>query len=420
MNVLVVGSGGREHALCWHLAASPLLDELWCAPGNAGIENEATCVALDPMDFDGLVSFCRARAIDLVVVGPEAPLVAGLVDRLEAEGIAAFGPRAAAARIEGSKGFMKDLCARAGVPTAAWRRVASLADAEAFIAEMGAPVVVKVDGLAAGKGVVLAATEAEALAAARAALGGAFGEAGAALVIEEMLEGEEASYFALVDGETVLPLETAQDHKAVGEGDTGPNTGGMGAYSPAPAMTPALCEVVRRTIVEPLVRGLAEEGTPYVGVFYAGIMLTADGPRLLEVNARFGDPECQVLMPRLRSDLLPALMAARDGELGDFDLRWHDEAALCVVLASAGYPGVYEKGSLIRGIEAAETIDSVTVFHAGTRRDESGVVAAGGRVLGVTALGETVAAAQASAYEAVDRIDWPQGFCRRDIGWRAL
>ena len=420
MNVLVVGSGGREHALCWHLAASPLLDELWCAPGNAGIENEATCVALDPMDFDGLASFCRARSIDLVVVGPEAPLVAGLVDRLEAEGIAAFGPRAAAARIEGSKGFMKDLCARAGVPTAAWRRVASLADAEAFIAEMGAPVVVKVDGLAAGKGVVLAATEAEALAAARAALGGAFGEAGAALVIEEMLEGEEASYFALVDGETVLPLETAQDHKAVGEGDTGPNTGGMGAYSPAPAMTPALCAEVRRTIVEPLVRGLAEEGAPYVGVFYAGIMLTADGPRLLEVNARFGDPECQVLMPRLRSDLLPALMAARDGELGDFDLRWHDEAALCVVLASAGYPGVYEKGSLIRGIESAEAARNVTVFHAGTRRDESGIVAAGGRVLGVTALGETVAAAQASAYEAVDRIDWPQGFCRRDIGWRAL
>ena len=420
MNVLVVGSGGREHALCWHLAASPLLDSLWCAPGNAGIENEATCVALDPMDFDGLVSFCRVRAIDLVVVGPEAPLVAGLVDRLEAEGIAAFGPRAAAARIEGSKGFMKDLCARAGVPTAAYRRVASLADAEAFIAEKGAPVAVKVDGLAAGKGVVLADTEAEALDAARAALGGAFGEAGATLVIEEMLEGEEASYFALVDGETVLPLETAQDHKAVGEGDSGPNTGGMGAYSPAPAMTPALCEEVRRTIVEPLVRSLAEEGTPYAGVFYAGIMLTVDGPRLLEVNARFGDPECQVLMPRLRSDLLPALMAARDGELGDFDLRWHDEAALCVVLASAGYPGVYEKGSLIRGIDAAEAAQDVTVFHAGTARTGAGIAAAGGRVLGVTALGETVAAAQSRAYDAVARIDWPEGFCRRDIGWRAV
>ena len=420
MNVLVVGSGGREHALCWQLAASPLLGGLWCAPGNAGIENEATCVALDPMDFDGLAAFCRAQAIDLVVVGPEAPLCAGLVDRLEAEGIAAFGPRAAAARIEGSKGFMKDLCARHGVPTAAYKRIGSLADAEAFIAELGAPLVVKADGLAAGKGVVLAETEAEALDAARAALGGAFGEAGAELVIEEMLVGEEASYFALVDGETVLPLETAQDHKAVGEGDTGPNTGGMGAYSPAPAMTPALCEETRTGIVEPLVRGLAAEGSPYTGVFYAGLMLTADGPKLLEVNARFGDPECQVLMPRLKSDLLAALIAAHDGELKEFDLRWRDEAALCVVLATQGYPGAYEKGSAIRGIDAAEDLDDVTVFHAGTARTDIGVVAAGGRVLGVTALGADVAAAQSRAYEAVGRIDWPEGFCRRDIGWRAI
>ena len=420
MNVLVVGSGGREHALCWQLAASPLLGGLWCAPGNAGIENEATCVALDPMDFDGLAAFCRAQAIDLVVVGPEAPLCAGLVNRLEAEGIAAFGPRAAAARIEGSKGFMKDLCARHGVPTAAYKRIGSLADAEAFIAELGAPLVVKADGLAAGKGVVLAETEAEALDAARAALGGAFGEAGAELVIEEMLVGEEASYFALVDGETVLPLETAQDHKAVGEGDTGPNTGGMGAYSPASAMTPALCEETRTGIVEPLVRGLAAEGSPYTGVFYAGLMLTADGPKLLEVNARFGDPECQVLMPRLKSDLLAALIAAHDGELKEFDLRWRDEAALCVVLATQGYPGAYEKGSAIRGIDAAEDLDDVTVFHAGTARTDVGVVAAGGRVLGVTALGADVTAAQSCAYEAVGRIDWPEGFCRRDIGWRAV
>ena len=420
MNVLVVGSGGREHALCWQLAASPLLGGLWCAPGNAGIENEATCVALDPMDFDGLAAFCREQAIDLVVVGPEAPLCAGLVDRLEAEGIAAFGPRAAAARIEGSKGFMKDLCARHGVPTAAYKRIGSLADAEAFIAELGAPLVVKADGLAAGKGVVLAETEAEALDAARAALGGAFGEAGAELVIEEMLVGEEASYFALVDGETVLPLETAQDHKAVGEGDKGPNTGGMGAYSPAPAMTPALCEETRTGIVEPLVRGLAAEGSPYTGVFYAGLMLTADGPKLLEVNARFGDPECQVLMPRLKSDLLAALIAAHDGELKEFDLRWRDEAALCVVLATQGYPGAYEKGSAIRGIDAAEDLDDVTVFHAGTARTDVGVVAAGGRVLGVTALGADVTAAQSCAYEAVGRIDWPEGFCRRDIGWRAV
>ena len=310
MNVLVVGSGGREHALCWQFAASPLLGALWCAPGNAGIANEATCVALDPMDFDGLVSFCREQAIDFVVVGPEAPLCAGLVDRLEAEGIAAFGPRKDAARIEGSKGFMKDLCARHGVPTAAYRRIASLAEAEAFIAEQGAPVVVKADGLAGGKGVVLAQTADEALDAARAALDGAFGEAGAELVIEEMMVGEEASYFALVDGETVLPLEAAQDHKAVGEGDTGPNTGGMGAFSPAPVMTPALCEEARTRIVEPLVQGMAEDGTPYTGVFYAGLMLTANGPKLLEVNARFGDPECQVLVPRLKSDLLAALMAA--------------------------------------------------------------------------------------------------------------
>ena len=420
MNVLVVGSGGREHALCWQLAASPLLRRLWCAPGNAGIANEATCVPLDPMDFDGLIAFCREDVIDFVVVGPEAPLCAGLVDRLEAEGIAAFGPRAAAAQIEGSKGFMKDLCARHGVPTAVYRRVESLAGAEAFIAEQGAPVVVKADGLAAGKGVVLAETEAEALDAARSALGGAFGEAGAELVIEEMLEGEEASYFALVDGETVLPLQTAQDHKAVGDGDTGPNTGGMGAYSPAPAMMPALCEEVRERIVEPLVRGLAAEGTPYTGVFYAGLMLTADGPKLLEVNARFGDPECQVLMPRLKSDLLLALMAAHDGELRDFDLRWRDEAALCVVLAAQGYPGAYKKGSIIRGIDAADALDDVTVFHAGTARTDAGMAAAGGRVLGVTALGASVAAAQSQAYEAVDKIDWPQGFCRRDIGWRAV
>ena len=420
MNVLVVGSGGREHALCWQLAASPLLGGLWCAPGNAGIENEATCVALDPMDFYGLVAFCREQAIDLVVVGPEAPLCTGLVDRLEAEGIAAFGPSAAAARIEGSKGFMKDLCTRHGVPTAAYKRIGSLTEAEAFIAELGAPLVVKADGLAAGKGVVLAETEAEALDAARAALGGAFGEAGAELVIEEMLVGEEASYFALVDGETVLPLETAQDHKAVGEGDTGPNTGGMGAYSPAPAMTPALCEETRTGIVEPLVRGLAAEGSPYTGVFYAGLMLTADGPKLLEVNARFGDPECQVLMPRLKSDLLAALIAAHDGELKEFDLRWRDEAALCVVLATQGYPGAYEKGSAIRGIDAAEDLDDVTVFHAGTARTDVGVVAAGGRVLGVTALGADVTAAQSCAYEAVGRIDWPEGFCRRDIGWRAI
>ena len=418
-----MGSGGREHALCWQLAASPLLGALWCAPGNAGIENEATCVALDPMDFDRPGgSFCRERAIDFVVVGPEAPLCAGLVDRLEADGIAAFGPRAAAAQIEGSKGFMKDLCARHGVPTAAYRRI----------------------GFAGGGGGVHRRVRARrswsrptASPAARvscspkrrtrplkqrsAALDGAFGEAGVELVIEEMLEGEEASYFALVDGETVLPLETAQDHKAVGDGDTGPNTGGMGAYSPAPAMTPALCEEARTADRRAARAGHGgRRARPITGVFYAGLMLTADGPKLLEVNARFGDPECQVLMPRLKSDLLAALIAAHDGELKEFDLRWRDEAALCVVLAAQGYPGAYERGSVVRSIDAAEELDDVTVFHAGTARTGAGVVAAGGRVLGVTALGAGVAAARSRAYEAVERIDWPEGFCRRDIGWRAV
>ncbi len=421
MNILVVGSGGREHALCWSLAASPLVRGLWCAPGNAGIAAHADCTALDPMDFDGLAAFCAECAVDFVVVGPEAPLVAGLVDRLEADGIPAFGPSAAAARIEGSKGFMKDLCARHGVPTAAYGRAASLAETEALIARFGAPLAVKADGLAAGKGVVLAETKQAAIEAAGAMLEGAFGEAGGELVIETFLEGEEASYFALVDGEAVLPLETAQDHKAVGEGDTGPNTGGMGAYSPAPVMTPALCEETRTRIVEPLVAGLAEAGAPYKGIFYAGLMISAEGPKLLEVNARFGDPECQVLLPRLTSDLLPALMAARDGELRDFDLRWRAEAALCVVLATRGYPGAYDKGSTIRGLDALDALEDVTVFHAGTGRDaQGGLHAAGGRVLGVTALGPTVAAAQTRAYDAVGRIDWPEGFCRRDIGWRAV
>ncbi len=420
MNVLVVGSGGREHALCWSLASSPLVTGLWCAPGNAGIAHEATCVALDPLDGAAVVAWCRDNAIDFVIVGPEAPLVAGLVDRLEAAGIAAFGPSAAAARIEGSKGFMKDLCARHGVPTAAYTRTRTIPEARAFIEATGAPIVVKADGLAAGKGVIIAETIEAALDAAAQTLEGAFGEAGAELVIEEFLVGEEASYFALVDGTNVVPLETAQDHKAVGDGDTGPNTGGMGAYSPAPVMTPALCETALSAIVQPLVDALAAAGTPYKGVFYAGLMLTDAGPKLLEVNVRFGDPECQVLLPRLRSDLLPALLAARDGELKDFDLRWRDQAALCVVLATKGYPGAYEKGSVIRGIDAAESLDGVTVFHAGTRRDGADLCAAGGRVLGVTALGDTIGAAQGRAYEAVRKIDWSDGFCRTDIGWRAV
>jgi phosphoribosylamine--glycine ligase len=421
MNVLVIGSGGREHALCWKLAASPLVERLYCAPGNAGIAEIAECLDADPLDFDGLIGLCRSAEIEFVVVGPEAPLVAGIVDRLEAAGIAAFGPRAAAAALEGSKGFMKDLCARHGIPTAAYRRCATAAEAKAFIAERGAPIVVKADGLAAGKGVILAATRADAEAAVDEIMGGAFGAAGAEAVVEEHLAGEEASFFALCDGRHALALASAQDHKQVGEGDTGPNTGGMGAYSPAPVLTPALAEEVMARIVRPTVKAMADEGRPFTGVLYAGLMLTREGPKLLEYNVRFGDPECQVLMVRLKSDLLPALLAARDGVLDAFDLRWHDDAALCVVMAAKGYPGAYAKGGVIGNLKPAGEIPGVTVFHAGTRLDERGrVVAAGGRVLGVTALGPSVAAAQARAYQAVDVIDWPDGFCRRDIGWRAV
>jgi phosphoribosylamine--glycine ligase len=420
MKVLVIGSGGREHVLCWSLASSPEIEQLYCAPGNAGIAAEAECVALDVMDFDRILAFCAERAIGFVVIGPEAPLVGGLADRLEAAGIAAFGPSAAAAKLEGSKGFMKDLCARAGVPTAAYRRFISFNAAQTFIESQGVPVVIKADGLAAGKGVVIAETVEHAVSAARKMFAGQFGEAGSEVVVEEFLPGEEASYLALVDGAHILPLETAQDHKAVGEGDSGPNTGGMGAYSPAPVMTPELCEMARATIVEPLVRAMAADGAPFKGVFYAGLMISDGAAKLLEVNVRFGDPECQAILPRLRSDLFAALRAARDGRLNEIELEWHDQAALCVVMASKGYPGAYEKGSVIRGIEAAEADTGATVFHAGTQRADGEITATGGRVLGVTALGDDIAEAQAKAYQAVERIDWPGGFCRRDIGWRAV
>ncbi len=420
MNVLVVGSGGREHALCWALARSPLLDKLYSAPGNGGIAQIATCVAVEPMDFEGLFDFCRDAAIGFVVVGPEAPLVAGLVDRLEAAGIAAFGPSAAAAQLEGSKSFMKALCRKYDIPTAAADRFTAFDEARAYIERHGAPIVVKADGLAAGKGVVVAETLAQAVEAAQTMLAGRFGEAGATLVIEECLIGEEASYFALVDGRTALALATAQDHKRVGDGDTGPNTGGMGAYSPAPVLNTALQARVEREIVEPLVAGMAAEGAPYIGVLYAGLMMTDSGPKLLEINVRFGDPECQVLIPRLASDLLPALMAARDGRLDRIALEWRGEAALCVVLAAKGYPGSYGKGSAIDGLKAAGALEDVTVFHAGTTVKDHTIRASGGRVLGVTALGSTIAEAQARAYRAVDTIDWPDGFCRRDIGWRAV
>ncbi len=422
MRILVVGSGGREHALCWAIAGSPLCDALFCAPGNPGIAAEAACVAVAASALGGILDFARRERIDFVVVGPEAPLVAGLVDRLEEAGIAAFGPTAAAAALEGSKGFTKDLCARHGIPTAAYRRFRDAAAAKDYVRAQGAPIVVKADGLAAGKGVTVASTVEEALAAIDAAmLESRFGAAGAELVIEECLEGEEASFFALIDGAQALPLASAQDHKRVGEGDTGPNTGGMGAYSPAPCLTPALEEEVMARIIRPTVRAMAAEGRPYKGVLYAGLMLTAAGPKLIEYNVRFGDPECQALLPRLKSDLLPALLAARDGVLKDFDLRWSEESALCVVLAAKGYPEAPERGSEIRGLERAAAADPlVQIFHAGTRREGGRLLADGGRVLNVVGRGKDVAEARRRAYAVGVRNDRPQGFCRRDIGWRAV
>ncbi len=418
MKVLVVGSGGREHALCWAIAASPLCSRLYCARGNAGIARDAECVPVAADDLDGIVTFCTGYGIDFVVVGPEAPLVAGLVDRLEAAGIKAFGPRADAAVLEGSKGFTKDLCARYGIPTAAFGRFADTASARAFVAEKGAPIVVKADGLAAGKGVIMAETEDQALEAIDEIFGGKFGAAGAEVVVEEWMIGEEASFFALVDGAHALALATAQDHKRAFDGDTGPNTGGMGAYSPAPVMTQALIAETMDRIIRPTVAAMNAEGRPFRGVLFAGLMITDKGPQLIEYNARFGDPECQVLMMRLKSDILPALIASADGQLANFDLRWRDEPALSVVMAANGYPGDYEKGTEIRGLDSVG--GDVQVFHAGTALKDGKVVASGGRVLAVTALGATVAQARQRAYAAVDKIDWPEGFCRRDIGWRAV
>jgi len=420
MKTLVIGSGGREHVLCWSLAKSPEIKKLFCAPGNAGIASQAECVPLDVMDFDSILQFCAEEDIGFTVIGPEAPLVGGLADRLEAAGIATFGPSAAAARLEGSKGFMKDLCARTGVPTAAYGRFNSLKDAMAFIEAGSAPVVIKADGLAAGKGVIIAQTKDEAIAAAKDMFAGQFGDAGREVIVEEFLAGEEASYLALVDGEYVLPLETAQDHKAVGEGDNGPNTGGMGAYSPAPVMTPQLCERARSEIVEPLVKAMAADGVHFQGVFYAGLMIANGAPKLLEVNTRFGDPECQAILPRLESDLFTALRAAREGQLSKIELTWRDQPSLCVVMASKGYPESYTKGTIIRGIDAAEAATNATVFHAGTSLVNGELTATGGRVLGITSLGSDITAAQEVAYRAVEMIDWPGGFYRRDIGWRAV
>ncbi|MBI2236175.1 MAG: phosphoribosylamine--glycine ligase [Magnetospirillum sp.] len=410
MKVLVVGSGGREHALCWKLKQSPLLGRLFCAPGNAGIAEVADCVAIAADDVAGLVAFAKAEKVGLVVVGPEVPLVAGLADRCREAGIRVFGPSAAAAELEGSKGFMKDVVVRAGVPTVWYARFRDAEAAKAFIRGRGAPIVVKTDGLAAGKGVVVAMTLDEALRAVDDMMGArVFGSAGDELVIEEFLDGEEASFIVMCDG------------KRVGDGDTGPNTGGMGAYSPAPVFTPQLEDEVMRTMVLPTVKAMAEMGRPYTGVLFAGLMIGPAGPKLLEYNVRFGDPECQVLMARLKSDLMPVLLAATDGKLAATSpLEWSDETALVVVMAAAGYPGAYKKNSVIGGLHAAGQVPGVTVLHAGTARNAAGeVVATGGRVLGITALGATVSEARDRAYAAVDRLQWPEGFCRRDIAWRA-
>jgi phosphoribosylamine--glycine ligase len=420
MNILLLGSGGREHALAWKIAASPLTDRLYCAPGNAGIAREAQCVALDIADHAAVIAFCKSNTIDLVVVGPEAPLVAGVVDDLNAAGIKAFGPSKAAARLEGSKGFTKDLCRANNIPTAAYERFNTAAAAKAYLRRLGAPIVVKADGLAAGKGVVVAQRVAEAEAAVDMMFSGGLGAAGAEVVIEEFLQGEEASFFALCDGDNAIPLAAAQDHKRAGDGDTGPNTGGMGAYSPAPVMTPELVARTMDEIVWPTLRAMKAMGAPYKGALFAGLMITREGPKLIEYNARFGDPETQVLMVRLMSDLVPALAASCDGQLKSFDLRWYPDAALTVVMAAKGYPGEYARGSLIEGLDRAAQVEGVEIFHAGTKAEGGQILANGGRVLNVTGRGWTVSEAQARAYAAVDRIHWPEGFCRRDIGWQAV
>ncbi len=416
MNVLLIGSGGREHALAWAISASPLLTKLYCAPGNPGIAQVAEIASIDVTNHAAVIIFCQTHDIGFVVVGPEAPLVAGLVDDLKAVGIKAFGPSKFAAQLEGSKGFTKDICAKYNIPTAAYGRFIDLKKAREYLATHGTPIVIKADGLAAGKGVTVAMTRADAEAALDEIFSGRFGEA--ECVIEEFLEGEEASFFVLSDGVHTLPLATAQDHKRVGEGDVGPNTGGMGAYSPAPCMTEALCREALEKIVKPTIKALNAMGHPYVGVLFAGLILTKEGPKLIEYNARFGDPETQVLMLRLRDDILTLLLATVDGTLDRVSVRWRDDFALTVVLAAKGYPGDYVKGTEIKGLSQDFGSD-LQIFHAGTTSREGKLIATGGRVLNVTAIGKTVREAQIRAYAAVDRIDWPEGFCRRDIGWRA-
>ena len=422
MRILVVGGGGREHALCWAISASPLCTRLFCAPGNAGIAQVAECHDVGAEDIPGQVALARKLRVDFVVIGPDAPLVAGMADGFSEAGFKVFGPSKKAAQLEGSKTFTKELCKRHDIPTAAYERFTDFAKAEAYIKAQGAPIVVKADGLAAGKGVIVAETVGQAIEAARDMLSGnKFGASGASIVVEEFMEGEEVSLFALCDGEHVLPLAGAQDHKRAFDGDTGPNTGGMGAYSPVPILDPATFDRAMREIVLPTAKAMKEAGTPFKGVLYAGLMIGKDGrPRLVEYNCRFGDPECQVLMMRLKSDILPALMACADGGLKHFDLRWSDETALTVILATRGYPDSYSRGSEIRGLDAAAKVEGVQIFHAGTKADGKRLVANGGRVLNVTAMAPTVQEARERAYRAVDLIDWPEGFCRRDIAWRAV
>ena len=421
MIILVVGSGGREHALCWAIAKSPKCNKLFCAPGNAGISQVADCIDIAAEDLTRIVTFSKKENVDLVVIGPEGALVDGLADELIANGIKAFGPSKTAAHLEGSKAFMKDFFTKYNIPTAAYGRFTDHEKATAYVKKNGTPIVIKASGLAGGKGVILCDNDEQAIQALQDIMKDrVFGDAGEEVVIEEFLKGEEVSFFALVDGITVAPLASAQDHKAVHDGDKGPNTGGMGAYSPAPVVTDLLAKEIMVKIIEPTMKGMISEGRPYTGVLFAGLMITEDGPKVLEYNVRFGDPECQVLMARLNSDVVDAFSAVACGQLNYVKLSWLKQAALIVVMASKGYPGPFEKGTQIRNLSQAEATDDVTVFHSGTKSLDNQLVANGGRVLGVTALGNTIQEAQSRAYKAVDKIDWPNGFCRRDIGWRAI
>lgn len=421
MKVLVIGGGGREHALVWKIAQSPLVTQVYCAPGNPGTAQLATNVPIKVEEIDRLLGFSKSEAIDLVVVGPELPLSLGIVDLFREYGVKIFGPSRAAARIEASKAFSKDLMHKYNIPTAAYGVFTEIPAAEAFIRQTGAPIVVKADGLAAGKGVIIAQTEQEAFAAVQEMLSGnAFGDAGSRVVIEEFLTGEEASFLAITDGKTVIPLASAQDHKAIFDGDQGPNTGGMGAYSPAPVVTAEVHQKAMEQVVQRAVDGMAAEGCAYQGILYAGLMVKDGEVKTLEFNARFGDPECQPLLMRMKSDLVPLLLAVAEGELAGHSIEWHDQAAICVVMAAEGYPGDYPKGDTITGIAAAESLDDVTVFHAGTSEKDGQIVTAGGRVLGVTALGNGVAAAIERAYQAVTKISWRGVQYRRDIGRKAL